>query len=96
MEKAKAVNEVNSYNLINNPPFIIINNKRFWMYRIFVGYRDEDGQKVRPIYHWSLPVCDESNCSDVFEIGSVQIRGLISKIQKHPYVLARPYSLVNR
>ena len=80
-------NTVTEYDTNQNPAYITINGKRFGLWQETIGYRDE--QQTRPITRWFVQVSNDWNMSNRFEIESAQIRGLISKIEKHPYKLVK-------
>lgn len=82
------MNTVTGYNYDkkSNLGYIEINNVRFGLYRAFKGYREN---LITPIYVYQIQAANDWNMSNQFTIESAQIRGLISKIKKHPYKLVK-------
>ena len=74
------------YDKKSNLGHITINNRRFNLWRKRIGYRKN---LTTPIYHYFVQVANDWNMSNVFKIESAQVRGLISKIEKHPYKLVK-------
>jgi hypothetical protein len=72
------------YDKESNLGHITINNRQFALYRECVGYRKN---LTTPIYHYFVQVANDWNMSNRFTIESAQMRGLISKIEKHSYKL---------
>lgn len=81
------MNTVTDWHYDKNLGYIEIDNKRFSLYRKCIGYRGKNHET--PINRYFVRVANDWNQSNVFEIESAQIRGLISKIQKHPYRLVK-------
>lgn len=72
------------YDKKSNLGYITINSRQFALYRECVGYRAD---LTRPVFQYFVRVANDWNMSNIFKIESAQVRGLISKIEKHPYKL---------
>lgn len=82
------MNKVESwhYDKASNLGNIVINGVTFPLWRQCVGYKAD---LETPIMRYQTQVANDWNMSDKFIIESTQIRGLISKIEKHPHRLVR-------
>ena len=75
-----------SYDKKSNLGHITINGHHFPLWRHFIGYKED---LITPIKRYFVIVSNIHNMSNRFQIESAQIKGLISKIKRHPYKLVK-------
>lgn len=87
-EKEMKMNTITNwqYDKKSNLGHITVNNYRVSLSRECVGYK---ANLETPIFRYRVRVANDWNMSSLFILESAQIRGLISKIKRHPYRLVR-------
>jgi len=82
------MNRVGKISTDQEPMFIEINGQRFGLWHVCVGYTGKNLERRKMV--WQVAVANDWNMSNRFFIQSVQLRGLVSKIEGHHYRLVRP------
>ena len=79
------MNKVDDFN--TSIEYISINGKRFGLFSKVIDYRGKNFDK--PVRRFFIECANDFNISGVFQIEAPTIKGLIKKIEAHPYRLVR-------